>query len=87
MQIVNEQTNIYLALPVLNEFENLPSLIECLRNQDTTDFELVVCVNQFEEWWNLPEKQAQCLNNQESILFLKNVSGLKIRVIDKSSKA
>lgn len=83
---VNKPPNIYLALPVLNEFENLPALVECLKSQKYSDFELVACVNQYEDWWNLPDKRQQCLDNQKSISFLKKNSGLKIHIIDNSSE-
>lgn len=83
---VRDAPNIFLALPVLNEFENLPSLIECLKNQDCPNFELVACANQFDGWWNEPEKLVQCLNNQKSISFLRKVSGLKVHIIDNSSE-
>jgi glycosyltransferase involved in cell wall biosynthesis len=77
---------IYIALPILNEFENLPSLIECLKNQSLEEFELVVCVNQYDSWWENKDKYAQCLNNQESIQYLNAQNDFEISLIDRSSK-
>lgn len=83
---MKEAVKIFLALPVLYENENLPDLINCLREQQQVDFELVACVNQYEEWWNDPAKKPQCEDNYKSIQFLKSVSDIKIHLIDKSSK-
>lgn len=77
---------IYIALPVLNEFENLPALIKCLREQSTTTFELIACVNQYESWWGIDDKKSQCLDNQSSLQYLNDQNDLRITVIDKSSK-
>ncbi|HEY9114882.1 MAG TPA: hypothetical protein VIN10_09275, partial [Bacteroidales bacterium] len=57
-----------------------------MKNQEYQGFELIVCVNQYDDWWKQPEKLDQCINNQESIEFLKNDSNLKIHIIDKSSE-
>ncbi len=77
---------IHIALPVLNESKNLPAFIDCLKAQSEQNFRLVVCVNQYESWWNDEEKSAQCFDNQKSIEFLQSVQGLAIEIIDKSSK-
>ena len=77
---------IYIGLPVLNEFENLPRLIQCLKDQTVQDFELVACVNQYDMWWENSDRRAQCLNNQKSIHFLEMQKDIRAVVIDKSSK-
>lgn len=77
---------IYISLPVLNESENIPALLECLRNQDRNDFELVVCVNNYDDWWNDDIKKLQCIDNQKSTAVLKAEKLLKVVVIDRSSQ-
>ena len=77
---------IYIALPILNEFENLPSLFECLKNQSHKEFELVVCVNQYDSWWENKDKYTHCLDNQESIQYLNARNDFEITLIDRSSK-
>ncbi|MCF6170441.1 MAG: hypothetical protein L3J66_05625 [Bacteroidales bacterium] len=79
-------SKIHIALPVLNESETLPALIDCLKKQSIRDFSLVVCVNQYASWWDEPEKSAQCHDNQKSIEVLRSAKGLNIEVIDRSSK-
>jgi len=76
---------IFLALPVLNEIDSLPKLINCIRNQTYKNFEVFVCVNQPEEWWN-NDKKYICENNQKTIEYLKNIKDIKINIIDKSCR-
>jgi glycosyltransferase involved in cell wall biosynthesis len=79
-------SKIHIALPVLNESKNLPAFIDCLKAQSVRDFRLVVCVNQYESWWDDVDKKAQCLDNQKSIGFLQSLTGIDVQLIDKSSK-
>jgi len=75
----------YISLPVLNESENISALLDCMSSQDTSDFELVVCVNNYDHWWDEEEKKPQCIDNQNSIAILKNENRFKVTVIDKCS--
>lgn len=76
---------VYITLPVLNEFENLPALIASLDAQHFKNRELIICVNQPDEWWNIPEKKHNCENNRKSLQWLNFISGNHVKVIDKSS--
>lgn len=76
---------IYIALPVLNELEALPLLLSNLKNQDYLPEEIVVCINQPDNWWNDILKIQTCLNNQASIKLLEAVTNLNIKVMDRSS--
>jgi len=76
---------IHLALPVLNESENLPALLDCIAEQVLKDFELVVCVNNYDWWWEDKDLKHQCVDNQESIAIINNENRFKINVIDRSS--
>ncbi len=77
---------VYIALPVLNESENLSLLMKYLVRQDAPEFHLVVCVNNFEHWWDDPDKQVWCGDNQKSLEYLQRVTTMNITLIDKSSK-
>ncbi len=57
-----------------------------MRTQDFQDFTLVVCVNSYDHWWDDPEKIGSCFDNQKSINYLKSVSDIDLKIIDKSSK-
>ena len=76
---------LHLALPVLNEFENLPALVKCLEAQTEQDFTLWVCVNNYDFWHEIPEKKHIIENNQRSIDFFNKVNSFEIRLIDKAS--
>jgi len=76
---------IYIALPVLNESQYVPDLLECLKNQQFIDFEIFICVNNYEQWWHDDELKLQCHDNQQTIEYLKQVADLKITLLDKSS--
>ncbi|MBE0654761.1 MAG: hypothetical protein IH594_13245, partial [Bacteroidales bacterium] len=80
------KTKIYVCLPVLNESENIPHLINTLKKQSFKNFELIVCINQPDEWWNLDDKVELCIDNQKSIEILKKENQFPIVLIDKSSK-
>lgn len=77
---------IHIALPVLNESKNLSALIDCLKAQSEQDFDVVVCVNNYEDSWHDALKEKQCVDNQKSISFLKSIEDIRIQIINKSSK-
>ena len=77
---------LYIALPVLNESENLPDFLACMKKQELHDFELVVCVNNYEWWWDDEEKRSLCQDNQKSINLLKHEKEISIQIIDCSSR-
>lgn len=76
---------IYIALPVLNESQYVPDLLECIENQQFVDFEVFICVNNYERWWHDDELKLQCHDNQRTIELLKQVTNFKITLLDKSS--
>ena len=77
---------VFVALPAMDELENLPEFIKCLDLQTHGNFKLWVCVNQPDEWWDDDHKFQVCLNNQKSIEYLRSVEGIDMEIIDKSSK-
>lgn len=83
---MTEIPKIYIALPILNESGNLPSLMNCLKQQSLSDFELVVCVNQYEDWWQSADKVNICEDNLKSIEFLNNEKTIRVHVLDHSTK-
>lgn len=76
---------IYVALPCLEEAEYIPKFISCVRNQSFKDFELFVCVNQPEQWWETPAKRYICLDNQRTLEILHQCNDFPMTVIDRSS--
>jgi hypothetical protein len=76
---------LHIALPVLNEAELLPRLLECLLHQDYDRFRLYVCVNQPGEWWEDPEKRKICETNAETLQLLQHFNEFEIKVIDRTT--
>jgi hypothetical protein len=74
-----------VALPVLDESEQLPRLIRCFESQTFRNFNVTVCVNQPDEWWHDDEHKNICEDNLRSLDLLKNVAGSKWKVIDRTS--
>jgi len=77
---------IYIALPVLNESEYIHHLISYLENQTFTNFELYVCVNQPDDWWENPDKEKICLDNQKTLDYLSSIDNFPVTVFDRSSR-
>ena len=65
--------HISVAIPLMDELENLPALVECLNKQTYRNFSVYVCVNQPESWWEDEAKRQICANNADSITFLQTV--------------
>lgn len=70
----------------MNEMTVLPTLLEAVSNQDFADFQLFVCVNQVDEWWDMPEKVVQCVDNQQALGLLRSVRNFPVTIIDRSSR-
>ena len=71
--------HISVALPLLAERDNLPSLLERLRRQSFRHFTLSCCVNNLEGGYGYADNQA-CLT------LLREVRDLSVVVIDRSSQ-
>ncbi len=77
---------IYVAIPAMDEFQDLPNTLQDLARQDCRfPFEVFVCVNQPEDYWTIPEKRAICESNQQLLRLLASYKGLTLRVIDCAS--
>ncbi len=77
---------VYATLPVLNESAYIEALLAGVEAQDYHHWILVVCVNQPDEWWELPEKRPLCEDNAKTLQLLKQHDSDRLLVIDCSSK-
>ncbi|RLD47516.1 MAG: hypothetical protein DRI86_00065 [Bacteroidetes bacterium] len=83
------KNKLYIALPLLDELENIDLIFNSLRMQTYTNFVLVVCVNQPDDWWNDSTKIEICKRNIKSINIINKYSidyNIETHIIDKSSK-
>jgi hypothetical protein len=77
---------IHIALPLVNELEYLPGLMGALAGQDYQEFNIYACVNQPDNWWDKKDQVHKCLNNQQTISYLKGFSEFQVNIIDRSSR-
>lgn len=77
---------MFICLPVLNESENLPSLISCIKEQSYSNFSIVVCVNQPNEWCDDHTKTLICNDNAKSLVFFSKLKQINTIIIDRSTK-
>lgn len=77
---------IYVAIPAMDELQELPLTLQDLAAQQCqTPFEIYICVNQPDAYWQEDEKRAVCLRNQELLSYLKSFSALPLHVLDYAS--
>ncbi len=76
---------LHVALPAMNEAAFLPQTMECLEKQQHDNFQVWICVNQPESWWDKAEKLAVCEDNRQTLSFLKSLGWENLHIIDQSS--
>ncbi len=77
---------IHVAIPAYNEADYIPRTIQCLSEQKATGFHTWVCVNQPDEFHQIPEKFPIVTNNQETLAWLKTNTLPDLHIIDRSSR-
>ncbi|MCF8368925.1 MAG: glycosyltransferase [Bacteroidales bacterium] len=78
---------IFIALPCMDELENISGFIQCVKNQTYRNYKLFVCVNQPELWWTSPDNLEICLRNQQTLSYLRaSLNQIPLQIIDKSSQ-
>jgi hypothetical protein len=70
----------------MDEFHQLPALLMALKSQSYQSYDLYVCVNQPDGWWNDEDKLSICHDNNLSIELLNQWKGFRIKIIDRSSR-
>ena len=70
----------------MDEEKTLPITLDALAHQENSPpFEVYVCVNQPDSYWNNLERLPICHRNQRTLAFLRNYDFLTLHVIDRSS--
>ncbi len=83
---MNNNSIAYFALPLMDESVNLQGLIKDIETQDYPHKVLVACVNQYNHWWDDENYKHICIDNSKSLEILKNITGIKVIILDNSSK-
>jgi hypothetical protein len=84
-KILTPRRKIFVALPLMDELENIPALLKCFREQTFRHFEVVICVNQPDSWWHFPDKREICKKNQATIELLHTHNPGNFTIIDRST--
>jgi glycosyltransferase involved in cell wall biosynthesis len=78
---------LFIAIPAMDECAYLPQTLHCIASQKTKcSFEVYVCINQPDEWWNQPDKLPICERNQQLLNELHLLPYTWLHVLDYSSK-
>lgn len=77
---------IRVAIPAMDELAFLPVTLDALACQQTEHpFEVYVCVNQPDDYWDDPARKVVCVQNQELLRYLYQYDSLRLHVLDFSS--
>lgn len=77
---------LYVAIPAMDELQDLPATLQDLAAQSAiSSFEIYICVNQPEEYWQNPDKKQICDNNQQLLRWLTEHAEKNIHVLDYAS--
>ncbi len=76
---------IFIAIPLMDELDNLPFLLKDLEAQDYDNYKVFFVVNQADNWWNDTEKIAVCERNMASIDHLQKHASFPNHIIDRCS--
>ena len=77
---------IRVAIPAMDELDYLPVTLDALSCQQTTlPFEVYVCVNQPDTYWDNPAKFVICEHNRQLLEYLRCYDSLTLHVLDYAS--
>jgi hypothetical protein len=76
---------LHIAIPLLDELENIPSLLEDISRQGNVDYKVWFCVNQPDAWWQDAERMAVCRRNAASMDLIREQAAFPFELIDRSS--
>jgi len=77
--------NIFVAIPAMDELEGLPLTLHDLQQNKGIPFDVFICVNQPESYWQNPDKEHICLHNQQLLTWLYQQNDPRIHILDYAS--
>lgn len=87
--------HLHVAIPAMDELEWLPRTLESIASSvfsshnadgDAHPITVYVCVNQPDDWWLVPQKQAVCESNRKLLEILREERRFPIVILDHSSR-
>lgn len=81
-----EDIRLFVVIPAMDELHYLPDTLQdlCLQEVDYP-FDIYICVNQPDSYWQMPEKRSICEHNKELLDYLQHFSEYPIHVLNYSS--
>lgn len=80
---------IHISIPAMNEADFLPKTMQCIQNQRGLHSSIAVhtwiCVNQPDHWWQDTAKLDVCINNRQTLEYLRTHPTKNLKVLDRSS--
>lgn len=76
---------ILLAIPLMDESEQIPALLRSIRQQSYTNYKAIFCVNQPDQWWSDAERRPICESNMLTLKMLHQEADDQVQVIDRCS--
>ncbi len=83
---MTSNSRLYIAIPLMDELENIPTLLNCLKSQTFRNFVTVICVNQPESFRFDESKMRIVKSNTSTISLLSTEKELDIRIIDSATE-
>jgi len=81
----NAAPSLHIALPVMDEQESLPRILECIAAQSYPDFKVYICVNQPDTYWSNTDLRGIAERNISTLRLLHQQNNSKIVLIDHAS--
>jgi len=79
--------SLRVAIPAMDELDYLPATLDALSRQEVKHpFEIYICVNQPDDYWNNPAKESICLHNQQLLEYLNHYAFLTLHILDYASR-
>ena len=84
--VTSSRPTLFIAIPAMNEMDYLPATMKAIERQQTDyNFQVYICVNQPDTWWNDDEKKAICRNNEATLQWLRTLQNPHLHLIDHCS--
>lgn len=78
---------LFAAIPAMDELACLPLLLHDLAHQQTSSpYEVFVCINQPEIYWNISDKKTVALHNRQLLSMLQDYREMPVHIINRSSR-
>lgn len=77
---------LHIAIPLLDELDNIQQLLSDLKKQSYTNVIVWICVNQPESWHENPLKRIVCSRNKQTLEILQKQTDLPLQILDFSSQ-